>query len=325
MEEVGDAGNAFILLVANMTVRIIKPEGLLSETSELEGHIDGHNIFTVLFLRSVGSVIMDESSQTPTQSSSFENPFSDPQLEPRPLAPSITSTTAIHVKAIINPPQKSSAPPFMDITLRDNWVTWLQKNKDNLMVGGETCLQRNESFPGTSRPVKSNDKIHHGREDDVSCSKSHQGDQWQEQFDKLVKFQALHGHCNVSINFQEDSKLARWVKRQRYQYKLYKGNRKSSNMSIRRIRLLESIGFVWELQAAAWHRKFNELLKFKEKTGHCEINTRSHQDTKKSNLATWVKCQRRQYKLLRSGKPSSMTIDRIEALNSIGFQWSCDP
>ena len=36
-------------------------------------------------------------------------------------------------------------------------------------------------------------------------------------------------------------------------------------------------------------------------------------------LAIWVKLQRRQYKLLRSLKPSNMTVDRIKKLEEIGF------
>ena len=38
-------------------------------------------------------------------------------------------------------------------------------------------------------------------------------------------------------------------------------------------------------------------------------------------LATWVKCQRRQYKLLRDGKTSNMTMERIVQLEKIGFVW----
>jgi Helicase associated domain len=38
-------------------------------------------------------------------------------------------------------------------------------------------------------------------------------------------------------------------------------------------------------------------------------------------LATWVKCQRRQYKLLKDGKTSNMSLGRIEKLEELGFIW----
>ena len=38
-------------------------------------------------------------------------------------------------------------------------------------------------------------------------------------------------------------------------------------------------------------------------------------------LGTWVHTQRRQYKLLSDGKKSSMTQDKISALDALGFIW----
>lgn len=39
------------------------------------------------------------------------------------------------------------------------------------------------------------------------------------------------------------------------------------------------------------------------------------------NSRTWVHTQRRQYKLLLDGKKSSMTQDKIDSLNAVGFVW----
>ena len=35
----------------------------------------------------------------------------------------------------------------------------------------------------------------------------------------------------------------------------------------------------------------------------------------------FLQCQRRQYKLLRDGKTSNMTVDRILELEKVGFVW----
>jgi len=44
--------------------------------------------------------------------------------------------------------------------------------------------------------------------------------------------------------------------------------------------------------------------------------------TTNPQLATWVKCQRRQYKLFCQGRASNMTQERIVMLEEIGFEWA---
>eukprot|EP00980_Cylindrotheca_fusiformis_P013546 scaffold3451_cov109-Cylindrotheca_fusiformis.AAC.2 len=135
---------------------------------------------------------------------------------------------------------------------------------------------------------------------------------WFDQFRKLSYFKEKSGHCCVPISF-EDQLLARWVKRQRYQFKKHQEG-KPSHTNLQRIQMLNSIGFIWDKHSAAWQEKFNELVAFQEGRGHCNVD--NHQ------LSNWAKCQRRQYKLFRLGRPSSMTMERIKALNSIGFAWT---
>lgn len=44
--------------------------------------------------------------------------------------------------------------------------------------------------------------------------------------------------------------------------------------------------------------------------------------TANPQLGTWVHTQRRQYKLMIEGKKSSMTREKAQALNSLGFFWA---
>jgi hypothetical protein len=37
------------------------------------------------------------------------------------------------------------------------------------------------------------------------------------------------------------------------------------------------------------------------------------------SLGTWVHTQRRQYKLMKEGKKTSITLEKVRALQSIGF------
>lgn len=153
-----------------------------------------------------------------------------------------------------------------------------------------------------------------------------QDNQWSERFQELQAFQRQHGHCLVPYTYRENLPLARWVKRQRYQYKLFQDRQGSdprcSTMTPERISALEAIGFVWDSQASQWAERYQELQRFVELHGHANVPS-SYQAS--PALATWVKCQRRNYKLFQAGLPSHITLDRIEQLEAVKFQWELRP
>ena len=147
--------------------------------------------------------------------------------------------------------------------------------------------------------------------------KPYQEKQWQEQFQELLKFKEKHGHCLVPHSFEENQTLSRWVKRQRYQYKLMKEN-KVTTMTASRVVQLEEIGFIWDSHAAAWQERLGELEEYLKKYGDSHVPSNHPENPQ---LATWVKCQRRQGKLYFNGRPSNMTSERVAALNRLGFSW----
>jgi len=81
---------------------------------------------------------------------------------------------------------------------------------------------------------------------------------------------------------------------------------------------LNEVGFLWDIRLTAWEERFAELVEFKKIHGNCNVPI-SCQDF--SKLGTWVKCQRRQWKLRQSGHQSSMSPERIAKLEGIGFTW----
>jgi hypothetical protein len=145
----------------------------------------------------------------------------------------------------------------------------------------------------------------------------YQAGQWNTKFKELCQYREEHGNCLVPHNYNPNMLLARWVKRQRYQYKLHKEG-KSSTMTEERIAALSAVGFVWDSQGSAWEERLVELKDFCDTHGHCNVPC-----TYKANppLAAWVKCQRRQYKLYRNGSPSNITAPRIQQLENLGFEW----
>ena len=149
--------------------------------------------------------------------------------------------------------------------------------------------------------------------------RDYQKDQWVERFHELQQFHRKHGHSQVpDTTMKENRRLARWIKRQRYQYRLHLDG-KPSAMIQERITSLENLGFIWNSCGfSAWEDRLENLYEFKALHKHC--NVPSHYPPKPS-LASWVKRQRRQYKLFREEKQSNMTADRINQLEKAGFQW----
>jgi hypothetical protein len=145
----------------------------------------------------------------------------------------------------------------------------------------------------------------------------YQAGQWAEKFEELCEYKKQQGHCLVPHTFNDNLALARWVKRQRYQYKLMMEG-KASTMTPERVKALEDLGFVWDSQGAAWGDRLHELEQFRKTYMHCNVPSNFSDNPR---LATWIKCQRRQYKLFMEGKPSNMTPQRIHHLESLGFEW----
>jgi hypothetical protein len=71
-------------------------------------------------------------------------------------------------------------------------------------------------------------------------------------------------------------------------------------------------------QAENWTEKFEELLLFRREHGHCLVPNSFPEN---QALAQWVKRQRYQYKLKVENKRSTMSDERVNALDRVGFVW----
>lgn len=143
---------------------------------------------------------------------------------------------------------------------------------------------------------------------------------WEEQYKSLRAYHLQFGNCKVPARFKGNPKLGRWVMTQRRQFTLLMQGMPSA-LSADRIRRLESMGFTWSVRpepVTTWNKKFQELKAYKTAYGNCMVPQRFSANPQ---LGTWVHTQRRQYKLMSDDKKSSMTEEKVEALNSIGFDW----
>jgi hypothetical protein len=71
-------------------------------------------------------------------------------------------------------------------------------------------------------------------------------------------------------------------------------------------------------QSDQWNDRFQDLVDFKKKTGHCLV---PHNYPLNQQLAQWVKRQRYQFKLKNMSRHSTLTGIRQEALEEMGFVW----
>ncbi|CAJ1945548.1 unnamed protein product [Cylindrotheca closterium] len=261
------------------------------------------------------------SSSSPSSSflplaSSFEDPFNDPGMEPLPLR----SQGPVNHHAPLTQSMRDDylASSFMELLNKPNDTKLRQED----LVSIANSKRSSEAFfPNQNQGSCKRQRTSHMEaaygEESMPRFRPYQDKQWRAQFAKLVQYKLLNGHCCVPHSYSGDPTLARWVKRQRYQYKKFRDCDATSTITAARIQELESIGFVWHSHASAWLEKVNELKVFMQRTGHCNVPSHYPENTA---LSTWVKCQRRQYKVKISGSSSStMTMERFQMLQSLGF------
>ena len=123
---------------------------------------------------------------------------------------------------------------------------------------------------------------------------------WDSRFNELKQYKGEHGDCNVP---RREGPLGTWVINQRSSYN-------KGTLSQERIKQLESIGFTWNPLEEDWVARFNDLKQYKDEHDNCNVNTQTG-----GPFGWWVDRQRRSY------KKGTLSPERIEQLEIIGFAW----
>jgi hypothetical protein len=169
--------------------------------------------------------------------------------------------------------------------------------------------------------IASDDRYNDGLDDGAKNEgrfRNYQEENWEKFFIELRSYRDRTGNCFVPQKYKANEPLARWVKRQRYQYNAMMDGM-PSQMAEERVKALEDIGFVWCSQDATWAERLYEIKQFRQTYNHCNVPTNYCENP---SLANWVKNQRLQYKFFIEGKPSNITGRRISDLEDIGFNWA---
>lgn len=123
---------------------------------------------------------------------------------------------------------------------------------------------------------------------------------WERRFAELGVWKAAHGNCNVP---KAEGKLGRWVVRQRELQK------KAKLEPERRVQL-DSLGFVWNTNEAAWEHRYALLCRYAEEHGHCCVPISD------PALGMWVA------KMRANRRRNKLSQGRIDKLNAISFVWN---
>jgi len=125
------------------------------------------------------------------------------------------------------------------------------------------------------------------------------------------------GSQEIVHNFQECD-LHNWIAHMNQGREKLKKNQESE-ITQQHVNILNQIGFPWvRSNEERWDDNFNNLLKFREEAGHCNVPAKD--DTVR--LGKWVLWQRHKYKdMLVDENKSTMAEERIQKLESIGFNW----
>ena len=143
-----------------------------------------------------------------------------------------------------------------------------------------------------------------------------------ERFKDLMGFRQKFGHCNVSQKTTGEYKsLRQWCNHLRMSYKkIQKKETPHNKLSPENIRQLEDAGFKWTL-ASAFDERVAELMEYKEKNGHCNVQQRTTGEYK--SLGVWCNNLRAAYKKIQKGETPvrKLTQENIGKLEDAGFKW----
>ena len=89
-------------------------------------------------------------------------------------------------------------------------------------------------------------------------------EKWNARFKELLDYRSERGNCDVPVH---QGQLGRWITHQRKAYR-------DGSLAQDRIDRLSSIGSKWALVVKGplvpWETRFEELVQYKAKHGHCD-------------------------------------------------------
>lgn len=156
---------------------------------------------------------------------------------------------------------------------------------------------------------------------------------WETRIKELKEYKKKHGTVVVPKDYEANKKLGRWVDHQLSFYSMKLAGQETP-LTDERVKELEALGFSPDILEGTehapdsghssvldsnWKKRLDELKKYRQEHGDCSVPKRYKPNTA---LGYWVNTQRKHYKLKQEGKKSTMTDERIQELEKLGFAWN---
>jgi hypothetical protein len=139
---------------------------------------------------------------------------------------------------------------------------------------------------------------------------------WNRYFEAAKTYYTEHGDLQVpTLYTQNGVKLGAWISSLRN----YKKNDLQSNyLTEERVKLLNSIGMVWEVYDSIWERNYNAAKRYYAANGNLDVPLDYVSDDG-IKLGIWLNNLRSTYK---GNANYRLTAEQINSLNAIGMQWT---
>lgn len=235
----------------------------------------------------------------------------------------------------------NSAPnPRDDPGLR----AWLDKQRHTLRQKKRQMKREPDAEGDNSLELSAKIQDRIEKLESLGYSLSPRDDYWEGKFQQLQDFVKERGRfpydCSLDdLSSPNDRRLLWWCRLQRKSYKRFVQEEEEEHavadptdgfgndvkpsrhalLTKERLAKLESIGFRFDQFEETWNRRYRELIAYRRHNGNCRVPTDYPAN---QCLAVWVGEQRYHYKKFREQRPNSMTTQRIELLNEIGFEWN---
>lgn len=135
---------------------------------------------------------------------------------------------------------------------------------------------------------------------------------WLNKYNDLKNFYARYGHCYVPQRYLPNRALGKWVHKQRQEFK-------KKILTEERVQALNALDFQFTISNRAeslWYVRLEELKAYRKQHGHCKVPQKYPPN---KTLGMWVHRQRHELSKARKGASSSLTVDRLDALEKLGF------
>lgn len=141
-------------------------------------------------------------------------------------------------------------------------------------------------------------------------------EEFEEMFQELLRYKKIHGNCNVPTSDTTNTKLGRWIVKQRIQYRKLKEG-KGSHLTAERIIRLTDAGFVFcpKGKIPTWDDRLDMLREKFARDGHIR-----YPKTEQA-MRSWITRIRKEYESFQQGKKSLLTQSMIDQLNELGMVW----